>query len=469
MTKKRQLLIPLLIGLGIWFFPHPTQIPQEGWQLLAIFVATIIAVILKPFPMGALSLMAMCVANLTNTLSLTESLKGFENPIVWLVVFAFFISRGFIKTGLGSRIAYYFVSVLGKRTLGLSYGLLFSDLLLSPAIPSVTARSGGVIFPIAKGLSKTFGSDPELGTQRKIGNYLMLVAYQGSVITSAMFLTAMAANPFLAGLTEQAGYTLSWGTWALAGIVPGLIALALMPLVIYKLCPPEIKETPDAAQMARCHLIEMGPFSFREGVMLVIFLLLLVLWITGSLFGMGATEAALIGLTLMLLLGILEWREVTHEAAAWDTFIWFATLIMLATQLNVLGFTPWLSDQMVTLVGGMHWTEAFTILATVYFYAHYFFASNTAHVGAMYPTFLAISLGLGTPPMLAIMVFAFMSSLAGGLTHYGSGPAPLYYGSGYVEIKQWWGVGFILSLLNLAIFVGLGSVWWNWLGLIQYG
>jgi divalent anion:Na+ symporter, DASS family len=466
MQRKRSFLIPLFIGVGLWFLPHSSDIPQEAWHLLSIFVATIVGVILKPFPMGALSLMAMCVAILTNTLTLQESLGGFHNPIVWLVVFAFFISRGFIKTGLGARIAYYFLSILGKKTVGLSYGLLLSDLLLAPAIPSVTARAGGVVFPIAKGLAKTFGSDPETGTQHRIGTYLMLVSYQGSVITSAMFLTAMAANPFLLGITQEAGFNLSWGQWALAGLVPGLIALALMPLIVIKLFPPEIKATPDATKLAKRHLTEMGRLSFREGLMLAIFVLLLVLWISGDVIGLNATTAALCGLVLMLLFQILEWREITHEAAAWDTFVWFATLIMLATNLNKLGFTPWLSDQMVSVVGGMHWIPAFTLLSLVYFYAHYFFASNTAHVGAMYPAFLAISLGLGTPPFFAILVFAFMSSLAGGLTHYGSGPAPLYYGSGYVDVKQWWSAGFILSIVNLVIFIGLGSLWWRFVGLI---
>jgi divalent anion:Na+ symporter, DASS family len=466
MTKKSAFIIPFLIGLGLWFLPHSSDIPWEGWHLLSIFVATIVAIILKPYPMGALALIAMCLCIVTNTLSLEESLGGFHNPIVWLVVFAFFISRGFIKTGLGARIAYYFVSILGKRTIGLSYGLLLSDLMLAPAIPSVTARAGGVVFPIAKGLAKTFGSDPETGTQGRIGTYLMLVAYQGSVITSAMFLTAMAANPFLVGITQDAGYNLSWGQWALAGIVPGLIALAVMPLIVYKLFPPEIKNTPDAAEVAKRHLIEMGPLSFRESLMLTIFILLLGLWIFGDVIGMKATVAALVGLVLMLLFRILEWREITHEAAAWDTFVWFATLIMLATNLNKLGFTPWLSDQMVTLVGGMHWMPAFSLLALVYFYAHYFFASNTAHVGAMYPAFLAISIGLGAPPFFTILVFAFMSSLAGGLTHYGSGPAPLYYGSGFVDIRQWWTAGFLLSIVNLFVFVGLGSVWWRLIGLI---
>lgn len=467
LVKKKQLislLVVIIVGLAIWFTPEPEGVDHRAWHLLAIFISTILGIILKPLPIGALVIFAMTVSTLTFTLTLEETLAGFHNSIAWLVVFAFFISRGFIKTGLGSRISYYFVSLFGKRTLGLSYGLLLSEFVLSPAIPSVTARAGGVIFPVVQSLAKSFGSEPHLGTERRIGSFLMFTAYQGSVITSAMFLTAMAANPFLAGLVSEAGYSISWGQWALAAIVPGLLSLLAMPYIVYKLYPPSIKETPHAAEMARTKLKEMGKLEKPEWFMLATFVLLLVLWIFGGLLHLSATVAAMTGLSLLLLFSVIDWSDVVREHAAWDTFIWFATLIMMATQLNTLGFTPWVSEQVVHLVGGMNWLPAFTILGLVYFYSHYFFASSTAHVGAMFPAFFLVAIGLGAPPEITILVFAFASSLMGGLTHYGSGPAPIYYGSGYIDVKAWWKNGFILSVVNLTIWMGLGSLWWKVIG-----
>ncbi len=466
MHKKQIILLltVVLIGLGIWFAPRPLEVDVRAWRLLALFIATIIGIILKPLPIGALVIMSLSVATLTKTLSLEQALSGFHNPIVWLVVFAFFISRGFIKTGLGSRIAYYFVSIFGKKTLGLSYGLVLSELCLAPAIPSVTARAGGVIYPIVLGLAKSFGSEPALGTERRVGSFLMKVSYQGSVISSAMFLTGMAANPLLVGLTQDAGYSISWGRWALAAIVPGLLCLILMPLIVYKIYPPAVKHTPDAAVLARTRLTEMGKLQKNEWLMLGVFILLLVLWVLGTSIGLNATVAAMVGLSLLILTGVLEWQDVIKESTAWDTFIWYAALIMMATALNTFGFTPWLSEQIVELVGGLNWSLAFLILGLIYFYAHYFFASNTAHVSAMYPAFLMVAIGLGTPPDFAILVFAFSSSLMGGLTHYGSGPAPVFYGSGYIDVKDWWRIGFILSIVYLVIWMGVGSIWWKALG-----
>lgn len=446
--------------------PHSPQIPLDGWHLFAIFVATIIGIIMKAMSLGAMSILALSCATLTQTISLEEALAGFHNDIVWLVVFAFFISRGIIKTGLGNRIAYCFVYLFGKRSLGLSYSLLASELILTPAIPSVTARAGGIIYPIILGLARSFESDPKHKTERKIGSFLIKVSYQGSAITSAMFLTGMAANTFLVGLTRDAGFNISWGTWAIAGFIPGIIALIVMPLIIYKFYPPELKDTPNAPAFAKKHLKEMGKLSTKESLMIVVFVLLLILWSLGTLLCIKATVSALAGLALLLILNVLDWHDVTKEENAWDTFIWFSTLIMLATALNKHGFTSWLSAQFVTMVSPLPITVAFITLLLVYFYTHYFFASNSAHVGAMYGAFLMVIIGLGINANLAILCLAFASALCGGLTHYGSGPAPIYYGSGYVDIKSWWKLGFIVSVSNIIIFLGLGSIIWKWFGLI---
>ena len=136
--------------------------------------------------------------------------------------------------------------LLGKRSLGLAYGFVATDLVLAPAIPSNTARAGGVIFPILKSLCLSLGSDAALGTQRRIAGFLTFVAYQSVVITSAMFLTAMAANPLAAELASQQGVEISWTLWAVAGFVPGVVSLLVVPLLIYRLYPPEMTHTPEA-------------------------------------------------------------------------------------------------------------------------------------------------------------------------------------------------------------------------------
>ncbi len=455
----------VLVGAALWFVPVPSGVQPRGWHLLAVFVATIVGIILRPLPMGATAFVAAAFAVLSGTLTISEATAGFGSTVVWLVVAAFFIATAFVKTGLGTRIAYHFMRILGGRSLGLAYGLVATDLVLAPAIPSNTARAGGVIYPILKSLCASLGSDAAQGTERRIASFLTFTAYQGVVVTSAMFLTAMAANPLATELAAQQGVEITWQLWALAASVPGAVSLVAVPLVIYRLYPPEVVRTPEAPELARQRLGEMGAMKRNEGILLIVFILLLGLWIFGDLLGVHATATAMAGVGTMLVTGVLDWDDVLKERSGWDTLIWFAVLVMMASQLGELGVLDWFSDRVSGVLADGHWLPAFLSLSLIYFYAHYFFASATAHVSAMYAPFLALALAVGTPPLLAALLLAFFSNLFAGLTHYGTAPAPILFGSGNVGIGAWWTLGALISVVNIAIWLGVGSLWWSLLGL----
>ena len=455
----------VLAGGALWLVPAPEGVEPRAWRLLAVFVATMVGIVLRPLPMGAMAFVAVAFAVLSGTLTITEATAGFGSTVVWLVVAAFFIATAFVRTGLGTRIAYHFVRVLGKRSLGLAYGLVATDLVLAPAIPSNTARAGGVVFPILKSLCVSLGSDAALGTERRIAGFLTFTAYQGVVVTSAMFLTAMAANPLAAELAAQQGVAISWGLWAAAGFVPGMLSLLLVPLLIYRLYPPEVTHTPEAPALARRRLREMGATSRHERILLTVFLCLLALWIFGGALGVSATATAMAGVAAMLATGALDWQDVLDERSGWDTLIWFAVLVMMASQLGELGLLAWFTDRVSGVLGGGHWLPAFLSLSLIYFYVHYFFASNTAHVSAMYAPFLALAIAVGAPPVLAALVLAFFSNLFASMTHYGTAPAPILFGSGNVDVATWWKLGALISVVNVAIWLGAGSLWWRLLGL----
>ncbi|MBI5273165.1 MAG: anion permease [Chlamydiia bacterium] len=452
----------MTVGLVLWFIPHPTGVKLEAWRLFAIFAATIVGVILKPFPMGAVAIFALTISVFTKTLSFEEAFSGFGNDIVWLVVIAFFISRGFLASGLGQRIAYTVMSLIGKNSLGLGYGLVATDLLIAPLIPSMTARGGGVVYPLLKSLADVFtgkSHDP------KMGAFLTLCAFQGTVVTSAMFLTSMAGNPLIAEFARSQGIQVTWMSWAIAAIIPGFISLTLVPYLIYRLAPPTVRKTPHAREMARDNLLKMGKMKGQEWIMLFTFFLLMVLWIAGQFWGIKATWAALGGLCILLLTGVVRWKDILEEHAAWDTFIWFSTLITLPAYLNRFGFMTWFSERVVDQVHGANWMLGFLMIILVYFYSHYLFASNVGHISAMYAPFLIVAIALGTPPELAALTLGFCSSLFGGLTHYGSGPAPIFFGAGFVPIGQWWRMGAILGFVHILIWVVCGGLWWKILGL----
>ncbi|SBS37698.1 Putative malate transporter YflS [Marinomonas spartinae] len=475
-------IISIIVTLGLWFVvPVPEGVSANAWHLLALFVGTVVAIIGKVMPIGAIAILAITLVAFTGVTNnspsgaIKDALSGFSNSLIWLIGIAIMISRGLAKTGLGNRIGYYFISLFGKKTIGIGYALAISELVIAPVTPSNTARGGGIIHPIMKSIATSFGSSPEEGSSRKIGHYLALVNYHINPITSAMFITATAPNPLIVKLISDAtgaNISITWGTWALAALLPGLVCIALVPLVVYAIYPPEVKSTPDASAFAKSKLSEMGVMSYGEKVMVAVFALLLILWagvpamLFGSAFAVNTTAVAFLGLSVLLVTGVLSWDDVLKEKSAWDTVVWFSALVMMATFLNKLGLVHWFSTVVESNIEhlGFGWEISVLILVATYFYVHYFFASTTAHITAMFAAFYAAGLLLGAPPLYLGLLLAGASSLMMSLTHYATGTSPIIFGSGYVSMEDWWIMGFIMSLVNLSVWGIVGGLWWKVLG-----
>ena len=457
--------IVLLTYIAVLLVPRPDGIALRSWQLLAIFIATIIGLIVQPLAGGAMVLIGVLVIALAGVMPIKDALAGYADPVVWMVLAAFFMSRGMIKTGLGRRIAFLFIRSIGHRSLGLGYALVSTDVLLATFIPSNSARSGGIIFPIAKSLAEAYDSKPG-ATAARLGSFLMVFIYQCEVIICAMFLTGQASNPLIAKFAmQETGINLSYGKWALAAFVPGIVSLIVVPLLLYKIFPPEIKHTPAATKLAAAELQRMGPMTRQEKMMLIIFALVASLWMTTALHGIHYAVVALVGICVLLLSRVLTWEDVISERNAWDVFIWYGGLVRMAEALSETGITKRFAEASAGFTEGWTWLAALAILLLVYFYAHYGFASITAHATAMYTPFLVVILAAGAPPFLAVAMLAYCSNLMAGLTHYGTTPGPIYFGAGYVKQQTWWRLGLMASVPNILIWIAVGFAWWKLLGL----
>lgn len=470
------LVIILIVATLFWHMTPPTGLTPAAWHTAVLFVATIVSIVANVLPIGAIGIISMTLFALTYASGATSAsaaiataLSDLNSSLIWLIVVAFMIARGFIKTGLGRRIALQMIRLLGKKTLGLAYGLAFADLVLAPAMPSNTARCGGVIYPIADSLARSFGSKPEDASRSKIGTFLITCIGNVNDITAAMFMTAYTGNLLAVKLAGNAGVHITWGSWFLAAVVPCLISLLIIPPLVFWLTKPEIRHTPDAPKLAISELEKMGPMARGEWLMAATVLLLLVLWIFGDMLGVDATTASFVGLTFLLLTGVLHWEDIKSEKGAWDTLIWFAALLMMANQLKNLGFTTWFGDLIGSsvgqLMGGTSWVLILLLLNAAYFYTHYFFASGNAQIAALYAVFLGVGINLGIPPMPMALMLAFTSSLYCSLTQYTHARGPILFGAGYVPTAVWWRVGFVVSLFNQAIFMTAGLMWWKILGL----
>ncbi len=463
-TDPWRWIVVLVPCLFLWFVPVAGLTPAQS-HLLAIFVATIVALVAQPVPMGVSVLVAITMLAFTRTLTPAQALSGFSNVTVWLVFTAFLFARAVTATGFGTRVGYLFIQRFARTPLSLGYSLAAADLALAPFIPSDTARGGGIVFPVVRSVAADFGSEPG-PTSKLIGEFLILVSYHTTYTASAIFLTGMAANPLIAEFAHRIGHVeLTWMRWLEGSILPGALTLILAPLVIRKLAPPKIRDTSAAREFARHELERMGPMKREEKWLVAILLCVMTGWITSPWHGLSNTVVALGGVSAILLARVLQWEDLLAERRAWDALVWFAGLVMMSDMLVTGGAIRVLSDRWFHVLIGWPWQAALVALVVSYLYIHYSFASMTAHITALYPAFFTAALAASVPPMVAALPLAYFSNLDAGITHYGTGSAPVFFGAGYVKQTDWWRIGFILSLMNLVIWLGIGMWWWKLVGL----
>ena len=455
-------VLPLLLGIIIALLPAPQGLNLTAWYFFAIFSAVILGLILEPLPaaaVGFIGVFLVAVLGLAGPKpadNIRWALSGFSNTTVWLIFGAFMFAMGYDKTGLGRRIALILVKKFGRKTLGLGYAITFSDLILAPFTPSNTARSGGTIFPIIRNLPGLYGSSPG-ETSRKIGAYIMWTAFAATCVTSSMFITSLAPNLLALDLVNKTvKISISWTEWFIGFLPVGIILILILPYLVYKIYPPEIKSSEEIPSWASQELDKLGKFSRKELVMALLAVLALALWIFGGNF-IDATTAAGFVISLMIITGTVTWDDILANKQAWNVLVWFATLVALADGLNKVGFVTWFAKSMAALLTGMSPIVVMVVLVVIFFIIHYMFASLTAHTTAILPVMLAVGAAIpGLPIKTFALLLCYSLGIMGVITPYATGPGPVYYGSGYISRKDFWTLGLIFGTIFLVALIGIG-------------
>lgn len=467
LISQRSVLAPIILAFGaivLFQLPPPEGVQPAGWQSFVIFLLSLGLIISKMYEMGAVALLAISLCLVTKTLPLTYCLSKFSYPITWLILLAFFISRGFVQSGLGTRIALLINKYLGSTPLTLSYSLMLAEMLIAPLIPSNTARGGGLIVPITKSLGESVFGTPDETTQkhRHINAFLLYCCFQANLISSALFLTAMAGNPMIASIAEQQGFHLGWGKWFFAFILPATVCFLTIPLLLMALIRPQwdkehvrtlIKKNAES-------YANLGPITLAEVLMGTVFLFLLIGWMFGDQYGFDPTSIACIGITILLFARVLCWKDLGGHREAWTTFIWLGTLFMLTSAMKEFGLIGWMARALADHLPILDPYWLLVLLTLVNFYIHYLFASLTSHILTVFHPFVMIGLGLGIPLEPLILCLSCSTALSAGLTHYGTGAGTITYTTGYWSLRQWWWQGFWSCQFCLLVFLLLGLPSW---------
>ena len=446
------------LGLGIWLAPVPEGLTREAWHLFAIFAAAIASVILAAFPLLTAAVLAVAVAVLTGTVPPAKAFAGFASGSVLLVVVAFIVASGVMKSGLGRRISLVVVSAFGRSTLGLGYSIFVTDALIAPAFPSNTARSG-VLYPIVLSLAEGTATPPDEERARRTGGYLMFCGMASLAVSSALWLTATSVNPIGVQLAAQAGLEIGFGSWFLAASVPALSAIAILPWALSRWHPPGATATPEASAAARASLRKLGAMSRDEWIVAIAFALMVAGWVMAKPLGLDLTAVAFAGLGALLASSVLTLDDVAQEGGTLITFLWLAVLFALSGQLNELGFMGYVGERLATALEGFAWPAAYVALVVLYVAMHYLFVSQSSQVLALFAVFLDVGVRTGVPTLPMAFALLFASSYFSAITPQGGSQNIIFAGSGYLAQGELYRLGALTTGLYVVVFLVLGTPW----------
>ncbi|MCG3862622.1 MULTISPECIES: DASS family sodium-coupled anion symporter [unclassified Photobacterium] len=465
-------VVIILLSIIAWQFTPPSGLSLPAYHTAIIFIATIAAIVANVLPTGAVAIISVSVYAVLHAggetsakAAIMAATSNFNNVLIWLIVIAFMIARAFAKTGLGRRIALVLLRYFGQSSLRIAYCLGVADFLIAPATPSNTARSA-IVSPIADSLAKTINKDDS-----KLGKYLISSVSAMNDASAVGFQTGFAGNLALVGIAASvANINMTFTHWAMYLLIPALVLLITIPFILYKFINPETKQTPEAPEFARAELKKMGKVTQAEWKLIAVFIALIIMWVGGKALSLHSTTAAFIGLSALLVLGVLNWNDVKAERGAWDTLIWFAVLMGMASQLKTLGFTGWVghgvSDMISSSMGNAGPTLILLVMMGFYLLTAYFFASGTAKVVALGPVIIGSLMVLGVNPLIAILAVAGITNIGCNLTTYSHARNPLLMGYQYHNDKEWMKIGLVISIGGAIIFMTTGLIWWSVLGLM---
>ena len=457
-NKRILRALSLVFALVLWFTPPPGDLTPQTWHLFAIFAATILSVVIGAFPILIASVFAVAAAVLSGTLAADAAYAGFANPTIVLIIIAFLVARAVMKCGLSARLGYRAMALFGRSSLGLSYSIFALDALIAPAFPSNTARSG-VLYPLALSMAQAAGVTRDRPDRQRLGRFLMFSGMASLALSSALWLTAMAANPLGAEIAKAAGVEIGFGSWLIAASVPTLLGIALAPLLLYKVIRPEVKAMPEAPAIARKALADMGSWTRDQKIVAAIFAVMVLLWSLSATLRIDPTAIAFLGLGVLLSTGVLTAGDIAKEGEVLATFIWFAVLYTLSSQLNALGFMEFLGSRMAARLEGLPTIVVALALIVVYVLLHYLFVSQTAHLLALFGVFLTVGVQLGVSAPLLAFHLLFATNYFSVLTPQASSANLLFVSSGFITQRDAYRLGLLYTAFCVVLYVLIGTPW----------
>ncbi len=448
----------------LWLMPVPAGLTVPGKAALAVVVWACIMWITEAIPVGISGMLIPMLLVMSGAIDkFPKAASGFTTPVVFLCLAAFIFAAVMQAAGLDRRIALTLLHKLKVKTVnGVIWAMFAANMLLSLIIPAANARAA-TLLPVVNGITEMFGDTPAERAGKKAIVIQTLV--YGSMISGMCIMTAHLPNLVLVGLFEtELAINLSYIDWfKLQWPYLGMFVITQWWVQRY-FRTRNVGIHGGFASVQKQHE-ELPKSSQAEWLILAVFGLIAVLWVTESWHGVKSHNAALIGLAILFAPGLfgLKWKEL-QDRTIWGTFLLLAGALSMSAAMGSTGLAQWLSDIIHPLAHGHAWWMILVILMAGTHVIRLGMLSNVAAITMLAPILLALAPKLGLHPVAFTMLVSDTDTFAYILPTQITA-AVIAYSSGTFSMADYAKVGWVSVLIAIAYGVCVMAPWYAFMGI----
>jgi solute carrier family 13 (sodium-dependent dicarboxylate transporter), member 2/3/5 len=477
-AKGWALLAAIALMIGVYALPSPGPLERAGNQIplsangqacLAIMALAVTLWVTEAIPFAATSLLVVLLIPSFGIADYRSVVRaGFGDSAITFFIGVLILSSAFTRSGLGTRLVYRILLVVGNRTDRVLFGFLFVGTCISMWITDIAVAA--MLLPLGMGLLRDAGLRPG---QSNFGRALMISVAFGPLIGGIATPAGTAANLVaIAQLKQLAQVNVSFVRWTVYGMPASLMMVPFAWRLLLWLFPPEIPSLPITGGEIRERLRALGPLAAAEHRTLWVFLAVVAVWLltplleslTGGRVAPPVEAVALAGGIAMFLPGIrvLTWKEAEQDIE-WGGVMLIVAGLSLGLAVYDSGAARWLAWVLLGEITSVPLLARPFVIVLAVAGLHLLFSSNTLTASIIVPILVALAKDLHLDAWAIVAPAGFTSSLAFILVS--EGPTTIIpYSSGYFSIKDMAKAGLLMTVAAAAcVTVSVSLV--GWLGL----
>ncbi|MFS0750926.1 SLC13 family permease [Oceanobacillus sp. 1P07AA] len=467
-TQKLGVFLGPLLYLSIILLLQPEGMSREAVQMLGIISWIATWWVTEALPIPITSLLPLLLFPLAGVMETGEVSSSYGDPLIFLFAGSFMIALTMEKWNLHRRIALAIIAFIGSSPNMIILGFMLATGFLSMWISNTASTM--MMVPISLAVTKHVADSLKNNTDTDVspGNFpfgtaIMLGTAYSATIGGFGTLIGAPANTILAATVNNLyGIEISFARWMLFGVPMIVLLIPVIWFYLVKIAyPMDIKNIPGGRKIIKKELKELGKMSYEEKVVLTVFLLTALAWITRSLLlekfipGIDDTLIALFGAIVLFLIpsknredSILDWKTVLK--LPWGILWLFGGGLALAAGIVSSGLDKWIGNQLVNFSNIPFFIMVGLIITVITLLTE--FTSNTATSTMVYPIVAAGAAALGTDPII-LMVAACMGATFAFMFPVAAPPNAIVFATGYIKMSKMAATGVWLNLCSIVFSV----------------